>query len=57
LDFIHVSALRPTYLTYSIDSSLTHFLNEFPGLGLAPGPNVATLLYNTCKRIMLFALE
>jgi len=35
LDFIRVSSLRPTYLTHSVDPSLTRFLSEFPGLGLS----------------------
>src|SRR6218665_2606754 len=26
--------------THSVDPSLTHFLDEFPGLGLAPVPDV-----------------
>src|SRR6218665_515651 len=40
LDFNRVSSLRPTYRTHSVDPSLTHFLGEFPGLGLALVPDV-----------------
>src|SRR6218665_460850 len=41
LDFNRVSSLRPTYIaTHSVDPSLTHFLGEFPGLGLALVPDV-----------------
>ena len=41
LDFIRVSSLRPTYTcTHSVDPSLTHFLDEFTGLGLALVPDV-----------------
>src|SRR6218665_602141 len=47
-DFNRVSSLRPTYrhpfgrpfTTHSVDPSLTHFLGEFPGLGLAQVPDV-----------------
>src|SRR6218665_1112075 len=31
---------RRILATHSVDPSLTHFLGEFPGLGLAPVPNV-----------------
>src|SRR6218665_21999 len=41
LDFNCVSSLQPTYIaTHSVDPSLTHFLGEFPGLGLALVPDV-----------------
>src|SRR6218665_1887511 len=41
LNFNRVSSLRPTYIaTHSVDPSLTHFLGEFPGLGLALVPDV-----------------
>ena len=34
-NFICVSSLQLMYLHTSVDPSLTHFLGEFPGLGLA----------------------
>src|SRR6218665_866900 len=40
LDFNRVSSLRPTYSHTFGDPSLTHFLGEFPGLGLALVPDV-----------------
>src|SRR6218665_1126560 len=40
LDLNRVSSLRPTYPTHSVDPALTHFLAEFPGLGLALVPDV-----------------
>ena len=40
LNFIHVSSLRLMYLQPLVDLSLTHFLGEFPGLGLALVPDV-----------------
>src|SRR6218665_1245210 len=40
LDFNHVSSLRRRIATHSVDPSLTRFLGEFPGLGLALVPDV-----------------
>src|SRR6218665_14941 len=40
LDINRVSSLRPTYRHPFGRPSLTHFLGEFPGLGLALVPNV-----------------
>src|SRR6218665_1529748 len=40
LNFIRVSSLRLMYLRPSVDPSLTHFVGEFPGLGLALVPDV-----------------
>ena len=40
LDFNRVSSLRRRIATHSVDPSLTHFLGEFPGLGLALIPDV-----------------
>src|SRR6218665_1565875 len=41
LDFNRVSSLRPTCIaTHSVDPSLTRFLGEFPGFGLALAPDV-----------------
>ena len=40
LDFNRVSSLRRHIATHSVDPSLTHFLGEFPGLGLALVPDV-----------------
>src|SRR6218665_1396795 len=43
LDFIRVSSLRKLRLMYlhpPVDPSLTHFVGEFPGLGLALVPDV-----------------
>ena len=44
LDFNRVSSFRPTYSHPSVDPSLTHFLGEFPGLGLALVPDVVVLV-------------
>src|SRR6218665_1894043 len=40
LDFIGVSFYDRRICTHSVDPSLTHFLGEFPDLGLALVPNV-----------------
>src|SRR6218665_4011661 len=40
LDFDRVSSLRRRIATHSVDPSLTQFLGEFPGLGLALVPDV-----------------
>jgi len=40
LNFISVSSLRLMFLHPSVDPSLTHFLGEFSGLGLALVPDV-----------------
>jgi len=39
-NFIRVSSLWLMYLHPSVDPSLTQFLGEFPGLGLALVPDV-----------------
>src|SRR6218665_1702231 len=40
LDFNRVSSLRRRIATHSVDPSLIHSLDEFPGLGLALVPDV-----------------
>src|SRR6218665_1631286 len=43
LDFNRVSSLRRRIATHSVDPSITHFIGEFPGFGLALVPDVVVL--------------